>query len=176
MNMKIDPAPKAHDGPACLGRHREMLGAAILAVTIALLLEVRPDERVALRALPDYPLPHVCATRAWLDLDCPGCGLTRSMIHLARGDWDAATRAHRLGPLIAAALLVQIPYRLYGLQRRLPERLGQLVPRLLGSVLIAALIGNWLYNQLPPGHSEGSALEATRRVSKGVRDVPAPTH
>jgi len=126
-----------------------MIGVATLALVLAFLLQVRPDDRVAFRGLSAYPLPPSCATRAWFEVDCPACGLTRSLIHLTRGDWAAATRAHRLGPLIAFALLVQIPFRLYGLRRRDPEPLGRLVPSLFGSVLIIALIGNWLYNQRP---------------------------
>jgi hypothetical protein len=130
-----------------MSRHRDILGLAVLVLVLSFLLRVLPDERVAFRGLSRYPLPHACATRTWFGMDCPACGLTRSMIHLARGDWSAATRTHRLGPLFAAAILVQIPYRLYGLRRREPEPLGRLIPSLLGYLLIIALIGNWLGNQ-----------------------------
>jgi hypothetical protein len=123
-----------------------MIAVSALGLTLAFVLEVRPDDRVAFRGLSAYPLPPTCAARAWFNWDCPGCGLTRSLIHLARGDWFAATRAHRLGPLMAAALLLQFPYRLYGLRRRNPTPLGRRVPSLFGSLLIIALIGNWLYN------------------------------
>ncbi len=145
--MKADAVTNPGEAPPSLGRHREMIGAATLALALAFLLQVRPDGRVAFRWLSAYPLPHSCATQAWFDVDCPGCGLTRSIIHLARGDWAAAIRAHRIGPLMAVALLLQFPYRLYGLRRRDPEPLGRLIPSLFGYVLIIALIGNWLYNQ-----------------------------
>jgi hypothetical protein len=146
--MKTEALSDSNSRSPSLSRHREMLAAAILVFVAALLLEVRPDDRVALRSLSDFPLPHTCATKAWLNVDCPACGLTRSMIHLTRGDWTAATRAHRLGPVFAVALLVQIPYRLYGLRRRTPAPLGRLMPAVFGYFLIAALLGNWIYNQL----------------------------
>jgi hypothetical protein len=146
--MKTDSVSDPSQRKPLLSRHREMLAAAILVFVAAFLLEVRPDERVAFRALSAFPLPPTCATKAWLNIDCPACGLTRSIIHLTRGDWAAATRAHRLGPIFAVALLVQLPYRLYGLRRHHPAPLGRLVPLLFGYSLIAALLGNWIYNQL----------------------------
>jgi hypothetical protein len=140
-----------------------MIGVSVLGLTLAFVLEVRPDDRVAFRGLSGYPLPPSCAARAWFHRDCPGCGLTRSLIHLARGDWSAATRAHRLGPLMAAALLLQFPYRLYGLRRRDPAPLGRRVPSLFGSLLIIALIGNWLYNQCPSAPAGAPPSLATSR-------------
>jgi hypothetical protein len=83
-------------------------------------------------------------SRSVLGLKCPGCGLTRSIIHLARGDWRASWRDHRLGGLLAAVVAFQIPYRLLALRR--PDRLV-ISPRwqaILGHALIVLLIGNWL--------------------------------
>jgi hypothetical protein len=137
------------DDPPSLARHREMLVVALVGLALAFVLEVRPDERVALRGLSGFPLPPLCATKAWLDTDCPACGLTRSLVHLSRGDWISATRVHRLGPLFAAALLLQVPYRLFGLLRRDPAPLGRLIPALFGYVLILALLFNWVWNNLP---------------------------
>jgi hypothetical protein len=86
-----------------------MLTLAGLVVLLA--LEVRPDQRVAFRGLPQYPLPETCFSRAWFRVKCPGCGLTRSLIYLAQADWDASLRVHRLGWLLAVAVLLQFPYR-----------------------------------------------------------------
>jgi hypothetical protein len=134
------------DEPVSLSRHREMLWAATLAVTFAFLLQAQSSDHVAFRLLPDFPLPQVCFTRAWFNIDCPGCGLTRSVIHLVHGDWSASFRMHRVGPLIALALSVQFPYRFYGIYKGQRWPLGRLLPRMFGYLLIAALIGNWLYN------------------------------
>ena len=80
---------------------------------LAFLLHELPDGRVALRGLPQFPLPQTCMSRALLGLRCPGCGLTRSIIHLAQGDWRESWHDHRLGGLLGIVIALQIPYRLY---------------------------------------------------------------
>lgn len=49
----------------------------------------------------------VCLFRRITGISCPGCGLTRSMAHLAKGDLSAGLRMHPLAPVLAgeAALL-----------------------------------------------------------------------
>ncbi|MGH7191968.1 MAG: DUF2752 domain-containing protein, partial [Candidatus Saccharimonadales bacterium] len=112
---------------AARGRHGLFLAMAVFVVALALLLEVR-GERVAFVGLPNYPLPHLCMSRSLFGLSCPGCGLTRSFIRLAHGDWQAAWRVHRLGWLVAAIVLFQLPYRAWMLSGRrngLPTRFVQ---------------------------------------------------
>ena len=129
-----------------LQHHRQILAIAVTLVVLAFLLVEVSDGRVAVRGLPQYPLPHGCVARSLLGLNCPGCGLTRSIIHLARGDWRASWNSHRLGGILAAVIVFQIPYRLIALSRpdcpTIPHR--WLV--LSGYLLIAMLIGNWLMN------------------------------
>ena len=49
--------------------------------------------------------PVFCLFRRGLDLPCPGCGLTRALAHLARGDLAAAVALHPLAPLLAGELV-----------------------------------------------------------------------
>jgi hypothetical protein len=149
--MNVATVENAIDRPPVLHRHREMLAIAAVTLVLAFALQVRPDQRVAFRGLAGYPLPPACVARTWFHVDCPACGLTRSLVHLAHGDWSAATRIHRLGPLFAVAILLQFPYRLYGLHRRDPAPLGRTFPWLFGTMLIVALVGNWLYNLVAAG-------------------------
>jgi Protein of unknown function (DUF2752) len=125
-------------------RHREVLAASLVVLALAFALVEVPGGRVAVRGLTGYPLPPSCASRTLLGLKCPGCGLTRSFIHLAEGDWSASWRCHRLGGFLAAVLIFQVPYRLLALQR--PDR--PLIPARwqgpLGVALIVLLIVNWL--------------------------------
>jgi hypothetical protein len=125
-------------------RHREMLAIACAAGILAFALQELPGGRVSFRALTRIPLPQTCFSRSWLGLKCPGCGLTRSIIHLAEGDWEASWRNHRLGSLMAVVIVFQVPYRLIALRRpdwpMLPGR--WLV--VFGYLLVALLIGNWL--------------------------------
>jgi hypothetical protein len=107
------------------------------------LVEV-PGGRVAVRGLTPYPLPPSCVSRSLLGVRCPGCGLTRSFIHLAEGDWRGSWRCHRLGGLLAAALIFQIPYRLMALRRPASPPIPPRWQAGLGIALIVLLIANWL--------------------------------
>jgi hypothetical protein len=126
-----------------------MLVASGLVVVAAFLLQVLPDgERVAVRGLGRWPLPHSCITRAWFDQSCPACGLTRSLIYLAQGDVASSIRAHRIGWALALAIVAQIPYRIAALRH--PDR-PPINPRLaqaFGVFLIVLLVGNWLFDLL----------------------------
>lgn len=121
-----------------------MISSAV--VLLAFSLRELPDGRVALRGLPQFPLPQVCASRALFGFRCPGCGLTRSIIHLAEGDWRASWHDHRLGSLLAIVIASQIPYRLYALRRP-----GRPLPSpfwlsAIGYSLVAMLMINWLFD------------------------------
>ena len=107
-------------------------------------LQERPDGRVSVRGLTLIPLPQTCFSRSWLGLKCPGCGLTRSIIHLAEGDWDASWRNHRLGSLMALVIVLQVPYRLLALRRLDSPLIGRGWQGVLAYALIALLLGNWL--------------------------------
>ena len=78
-----------------------MLVVASLVVVLAFALDVRSDLRVVFRGFPSYPVPETCFAKTWLGIRCPGCGLTRSIIYLAQGDWEASLGMHRLGWLMA---------------------------------------------------------------------------
>jgi hypothetical protein len=125
-----------------------MLVVSSLAVLAAVLLHVRADGQVALRGLSEYALPPTCLSYAWFGVKCPGCGLTRSIVYLAHGDWKASWRLHRLGWLMASAIVLQFPYRILALL--LPDRsvVGLSFCRLFGQFLIAALLANWLLDMI----------------------------
>jgi hypothetical protein len=123
-----------------------MLVFSSLAIVLSFALFIRPDGRVALRGLENHPVPETCLAKTVFHIDCPGCGLTRSFISLARGDVAAAWKYNRVGWLLALACLVQIPYRSYALARQ-----RMLAPRssaIFGYLLIAALVGNWVLHQV----------------------------
>jgi hypothetical protein len=125
-------------------RHWLMLGVAAGVVLMALALEVVPGGRVAFVGFSDYPLPHSCLSKAWFGTSCPGCGLTRSFVYLAHGDWRSSLAMHHLGWLMFLAVLAQFPYRIAALACPNREVLGILIPKLFGYTLIALLLVNWL--------------------------------
>lgn len=60
-----------------------------------------------------YSLPSVCLFQHLTGLDCPGCGLTRSLIFALHGQFYQSYLMHLWGIPAAIVLLFQIPYRLY---------------------------------------------------------------
>lgn len=125
-------------------QHIAMLVMSVFVLVMAGLLHVTLSEEVELGGPTGYKLPSMCMFRSLLHWPCPGCGLTRSFVHLMHGQWQSAWQMHRLGWLFLVAVMAQIPYRLAAL--RFPDRhvLGLVFPKAFGYVLIALLILNWL--------------------------------
>lgn len=120
-----------------------MLGMSVAALLLSSCLEVRPEGGVGPRGWHGIALPGLCLSQEIWGISCPGCGLTRSFILLAQGQWHSAFEMHRLGWFMAVVVAGQIPYRLACLwQNR--QVLGRTCTRLIGYLIIAALIGNWL--------------------------------
>ncbi|HWB10720.1 MAG TPA: DUF2752 domain-containing protein [Pirellulales bacterium] len=144
MNDQPISAAAVHSDRGMFRNHHwVMLAVAVAVVVAATVLEVQPEERVALRGLSRYPLPHLCMSRSLLGLSCPGCGLTRSFVYLAHGRWQEAWRVHRLGWLLAGLVLIQLPYRgmiLARLMRPISSRAAQW----LAWGLVGLMAANWL--------------------------------
>src|SRR5258708_1676495 len=117
-------------------RHKEMLVIACLVIGASFALQVQSGEQVGVIGVTEFVLPPLCLAREWFGICCPGCGLTRSFIHLARGDWSASWQAHRLGWLLAALILLQIPYRIHGLCRRRKPLIPPVLRTWIGHCLI----------------------------------------
>jgi Protein of unknown function (DUF2752) len=124
--------------------HRQMLMVAGVVWVLAFALVELPDGRVAFRGLTGIPLPQTCYSRSVLGFKCPGCGLTRSIIHLAEGDLDASWRSHRLGVLMAVVIAVQIPLRLIALRHLERPMMATRWQVVFAYALITLLVGNWL--------------------------------
>ena len=129
--------------------HQTMLAIAAAVVLLAFALHVRQDQRVEFRFLPGWPLPQSCTSQAFFGIDCPGCGLTRSLIYAARGQWADSFQMHRLGGLMAIAVLVQFPYRLCALSGCARFLHESSIPKLFGYSLIGLLIANWMVSVIP---------------------------
>jgi hypothetical protein len=135
-------ADKRHDRH--YGYHRTLLWMAVAAVVAACLLRVRPDEKVEFTILQGWPAPELCQSRAWLGWDCPGCGLTRSFIHLAHGDVASSLAVHRIGWLVALWVVLQLPYRVWAMRSAHGQPLGRVFPWVVTWSLMALLIANWI--------------------------------
>jgi len=129
-------------------RHRTMLAVACCVVALAIQLHVRGDERIEFRWLPGIPLPESCWSKAYFGFRCPGCGLTRSVVYLAQGDWCNSFAEHRIGFIMALVILAQFPYCGAALYFEKNYPLGRPFASFVAYALIALLMGNWLYDLL----------------------------
>ena len=139
------PRNDAHDD-----FHRLILWGSIAVVVLAFTMSVRDDQRVGLGLLPDWPLPELCQSKSLLGWNCPGCGLTRSFIHLAHGNLAASLSVHRVGWVLALGVVLQIPYRLWALRSQSGLPLGQRAPTAVALCVIVLLIANWLADLIIP--------------------------
>lgn len=88
---------------------------------------------------PDDPRLALCAFRRLSGVACPGCGLTRALAHLAKGEWHAALVMHPLAPLVVAqAVAAWLAWSVRPRGRRLP-RLWIDAPLAADAVLLLAL-------------------------------------
>lgn len=91
----------------------------------------------------DDPAGSICLSRRLFHLPCPGCGMTRALAHLAKGEWSAAVRDHPLAPVVALEGIIGWAIRGVELAAARPLRL----PVRLEALLLAnaaALIALWL--------------------------------
>ena len=114
-------------------------------LVLASVLAVTPGERVCMPSLANLPLPELCMTKGLWGVDCPGCGLTRSLICLGHGDLWASLQYHRLGPVFYLFVWFQLLHQCTKLRRRQKD-LSAPMSRWVawaGNVLIAAFVVNW---------------------------------
>lgn len=145
--MTLSPAPADRIAME-RERHWVMLALTVVACLLLLVLEVRPEGKVGVAGMEALELPGVCLSRRWFGIDCPGCGMTRSLVSLVHGDFAAAWRYHRLGWVIGLAAVAQAAVRiaaLLSLRRGRILNTGWLDPALLGLMLL--LLVNWGFRQ-----------------------------
>ncbi len=97
--------------------------------------------------------PTLCPFALATGRACPGCGLTRAMAYLVRGDLDRAISYHPLAPLVATAALAGLVFLLLRRRRGWPPIP---IPLINGALMLAgvALVGVWVLRMasgtLPP--------------------------
>ena len=47
-----------------------------------------------------------CPLKSTLGVICPGCGLTRAMVLLIQGQWQAAVNLHAFAPIVLGAVIL----------------------------------------------------------------------
>jgi Protein of unknown function (DUF2752) len=107
----------------------------------------------ALLAKPPTGGPTVCPFALVTGMACPGCGMTRAMGYLIRGDLPAAIRYHPLAPLV---LLLGLGGWIWFMLRRsgkvgpMPHRVVNLTLISFAVLLVAVWAVRWYLGALPP--------------------------
>ncbi|MCI0413549.1 DUF2752 domain-containing protein [bacterium] len=58
-------------------------------------------------------IPTLCGFKLLTTWDCPGCGLTRSLIYALHGEFTKSYAMHIWGIPLLIVLLFQVPYRMF---------------------------------------------------------------
>jgi hypothetical protein len=128
-----------------------ILGLCLSVLLLSAILSLGNERGQVLLPLLNRPLPPLCQMKMLTGMDCPGCGMTRSFIAAAHGQWRDSFRFNPAGPLWFAFSTLQIPYQSLQL-RRISRGKRPLDLTWWGQGLIyaclAALILQWVVRQL----------------------------
>ncbi len=147
----VEARPRRRAGSGA-GTHIVVLALCLGALAMAAVLEpARPDKPVTLAGAV---LPPMCMMRLTTGVDCPGCGLTRSWVSAAHGDWRGSLGYHRLGWLIMLYVALQAVrhggWLALASARKAFDRWGAWLDR--GLIPLAALLAlNWLWGLIAAG-------------------------
>ena len=96
-----------------------LVATAVIFCSMVMTSEGRTTVRV-----PWLPIemPEACMSRRVWNMDCPGCGLTRSFINMGHGEIQRAFSFNPAGPIVYLFVLIQIPWHGYQLFRLLKLR------------------------------------------------------
>jgi hypothetical protein len=122
--------------------HWTMLAMSVAVLGLSFALQIDGSGSVATGW--SQRLPIACGSRALFDVDCPGCGLTRSFVALAHGDVRQSLAFHRVGFVLAAVVVLQLVYRPWALYELRTKIVHHRWPHWVGYGLIGLLIVNWL--------------------------------
>ena len=121
----------------------------LMSAAVILCSWVMSSEGQTIVRFPGVPIqmPEACMSRRMWNMDCPGCGLTRSFISMSHGRFGNAFSFNPAGPIVYLFVLIQIPWHGYQLFRllklRRPVESGWLFVPLYG--MSAAILIQWLW-------------------------------
>lgn len=126
--------------------HRTIFWLALAMLVLAVVLQLDENGVVYLPLL-NLRMPGVCWFRNSLGIDCPGCGLTRSVISWVHLQPAAAWHFNPAGILIATLAIFSVPYSAIQLRRLSQGKPSWWHPPLIwfGLVIGLVLIGQWIY-------------------------------
>ena len=130
-----------------------LIGSGCVAMFVAaFLLDIGASGRTV--SLFGWTLPEICFWRRTLGTDCPGCGLTRSVVALCRLDGLASLRFHPAGVAVAFAAALQIWKLFWGSSRLARSHAWQQLERVAFWALIVGFaigIVRWAHRLVESG-------------------------
>lgn len=128
---------------------------SVLLLIIPYFVTVRDGKYLTLKGQSEIKLPATCMTRQLLGINCPACGMSRSIIEWMHGHFSAAWDYHRLSLIILLLILLQIPYRSYILVagRRMEFFSNPKYIACFSYFMIFIFFVNWIYNLLNGYHT-----------------------
>jgi hypothetical protein len=95
-------------------------------------------------------LPDICLTKSVLGVPCPGCGMTRSFIAIAHGQWRRAWDFNPVSFLMFVFIAGQIPWRFWQIRRILHHQveLDPIVFFIPMVVMVVLLFTQWFVKML----------------------------
>jgi hypothetical protein len=124
--------------------HWVVLLGSIVVLIAGLLVDVNAEGGIFLRGLPRVSFPVICPLRRFFGISCPTCGVTRSMVFMLQGRLFESFAVHRLGWLVLAAIVFQIPYRTWCLNCRQNMSVSTRFVQFTLAVFMLLLVVNWL--------------------------------
>ncbi|MCE9545604.1 MAG: DUF2752 domain-containing protein [Planctomycetia bacterium] len=141
------PAPAIATSNTRIGYHALMACGAAGILLLAAVMHLSAGGLVTLPLVGT--LPGMCIWHRVLGFDCPGCGLTRSFVALAHGQFIRAWQFNPAGPLMFALVAYQVPFHVVQIFRLRNGR-GEFKHRpltvaLVSWLVVAALITQWAF-------------------------------
>jgi hypothetical protein len=97
-------------------------------------------------------LPSMCMSSRLLGISCPGCGLTRSFVAVAHGEFLLALQMNFMGPVLFFLACSQIPYRIVEYLGILSGHRGWEQIRRRQSpvmwIVLAGMVANWIWRMI----------------------------
>jgi hypothetical protein len=122
-----------------------LTGAALLASLAA--ARVLAEASPAAVRVAGHELPVVCPSRLLFGVNCPGCGMTRSVLLTLGGDLRGALSVNPAGPFLVVALILIAAQLLFA--ARSDEGGASVRRRLLpwasayGAVVVSVMLIQW---------------------------------
>jgi hypothetical protein len=116
----------------------------LILITLPLFMVVDENDQVLLY---EISLPSTCISRSLFSASCPGCGMTRSFIHLTHLNTKASVQSHTLGILLYLFFVFEIFIRGLSYFKKY-DPLPNLILKLHNSIcniVFTCLVFNWFY-------------------------------